>query len=276
MPFHPIALHFHIAAFMVNIAVIIALAVLRCFTSPNITDEENATRKQKLFQALDWVCSVTIILGLAMTAAGIGTGFYELVIPPHIKTFEYDMYMQIKIFMSFIFLVLYVVPLVCRARYGKKLWKSAGMSVTYIVSIVLGFFLVWVTTSIGSYDTSYQILGGPPGGIAQEFLVLVSGTGIFCLFGAMPGNLVANYAPGEVIEFSMTSLYSTILIAVSIILITYIIFFALRTRQIKKYRETYNVFQSRIEKGKISSTNIDFQEFLKEFLAYKIEPIKPS
>ena len=270
MPFHPIALHFHIAMFMVNTAVLIVLAFMRLGTSPNIIDGEKPTRGQSLFSTLDWVCVITLIAGLITTAIGIGTGFYELIHPPEKASFGIDMFMLLKIYISFVFLALYIIPLLARLKIGQKMWKSKGMSITYISLILIGFFLMWVSTFLGSYDTSMIMFGSP---VEESMVVLewLSQTGIFVLFGAVPGNIVAIYTPGVEVGFLLIPSITTIVITAAITILSFNIFYGLRTSQIKSFQEKFNQYKSLLMKEKISKGTAEYQQLLKEMIALGIQ-----
>jgi len=273
MPFHPIALHFHIAMFMVNTAVLIVLAFMRLGTSPNIIDGEKPTRGQSLVSTLDWVCVITLIAGLITTAIGIGTGFYELIHPPEIASFGIDMFMLLKIYISFVFLALYIIPLLARLKIGQKMWKSKGMSITYIILILIGFFLMWVTTFLGSYDTSWIMTSGSSP-VEESAIILewLSQTGIFVIFGAVPGNIVAFYTPGVEVGFLLIPSITTIVITAAITVLSFNIFYGLRTSQIKSFQEKFNQYKSLLMKEKISKGTAEYQQLLKEMIALGVHP----
>ncbi len=269
MPFHPIALHFHIAIFMVNIVAIAILAVMRIFVAPSLLDEEK-TRGQRVFQSLDWVVVITLIVGIIVTVIGILTGFGELISPPEVvETITYDMFMWLKIYMSFVFLALYTLPLLYRIKYGTIMWKSRVMSLCYVLFMAAGFYLVLITTFLGSYDTS-AIIYGTPVELSKQVLELLSPTFIFVIFGAAPGNIVTNYSVGDYIPFSWTTFLTTTVMIVAICLGSLLIFYVLRKRQIKSANERFNQLIGQIQKGKIDRSNLEFKYLLQEMMALKI------
>ncbi len=273
MPFHPIALHLHLAVFIVNMVVVLALAITRISTSPNLSKDLENTRGQSFFHALDLVSSLTIILGLILTAVGIASGFIELFHAPETFPFEefsIDMFMWIKIYLSFVFVCFYAVVLLFRFVYGKKLWKSKGMSLTYIIFIACGFFFMMITTFLGSYLTSFLLTGNPVE-LSEWVLEVLSATGIFVIFGASPGSIVANYTPGVVVEFSLITLLVTVVIIVDILLLSFVLFYGLRRRQIRSYNELFKGFKNKLQKGEIVKDDPHFQTLLYEMIALEIK-----
>ena len=275
MPFHPIALHFHVAIFIVNLVALIALVFMRPFTMPNLDESKKPTRGQSLFQALDWVVLITLIAGVIATAAGIATGYVELLHPPEIGSlFVYDMFMQLKVYTSFLLLALYALPLLYRMMYGKTMWKSRGMAITFILLIVAGFFFLVVSTCLGSYYTTY--LTAPYGaGESVELLepFLNSIWWLFIPFGAAVGSNIHTYQPGYEIAVTIGPLLTTVFIIVDLCLISFVIFYGLRSRQIKRYNERYIKFKSYLRTGAIAQSNAGFQKLMREMMALKIKRI---
>lgn len=271
MPFHPIALHFHVAVFIVNFVALIACGILRFFTTPKLAEEDKNTRLQDLFQTFDFIVIITLVIGLITTIIGIATGYFELFVEAE---YPYDMFMQIKILATFIFTAFYALPLVYRLYYRQHMWKSGGMSLTFTALIVIGFFFLWVTNFVGSHYTS--TLHHNPVEEAAWVLNALSLIGLFVMFGAQ-GSIVAVYTVGVEIEVSLIAVLNTLIIILDTALISYVLFAGFRMIQVNNYQSLLKTLKKRkdiqekhtAEKAKQSIT--EFNRVLKEMTALKIK-----
>lgn len=281
MALHPIALHFHVAVFILNIIAVLALSIVRLATSPQIIEEDVKTRWQGALQALDYIVVVTIIIGLITTAIAMLSGAMDLwglfgTPPPHIADFKFDIFMQMKILMSIVFIFIYLLPLFLRFKYKKLVWKSKGMSFVYLLLLFAGFFFVITATFLGNYSTAYMIHGaGQIPRVTQTALEWLSVTGIFVIFGADFASLnitdLGTYTPGVEVPFDFLALSMTMALIAAIVIATLLIFRGLKLSIIRSYNEELVQFKQMLEKNKINSGNVDLQRCLAEMMELDIK-----
>jgi len=203
---------------------------------------------------------------------GIVTGFIEMADTTGIYVYEYDMFMQIKVLASFIFMAFYSAPLIYRLYFRRRMWISKGMSITYICMILGGFFYLWVTTFVGAHYTALQHGNTESIELVKIILSFLSFIGVFIMFGAQ-GNIVTEYSGGQVITMGIVPLLSTLLVIVAIAVISYILFREFRQRQIRNYKQKYENIISLLnnEKKSVSMNKEEYDQILKEIIELKIK-----